>query len=312
MDYKKIITGLLSKAYKLDDGKVAELLQDGENITEDTVVAALLTEDSTRVASIKKSTDTTGKFQEGYAKAKKEERANYEKEIREKYGIESETAGIELIDEVVTTKVSEQGTGKKGEVTEDDVKKHPVYQTLETRYKKDLKAKDTEWETKLNEVETKYKTETTFKSIEERALSTLDGLKPVLPGNPEIATNQKRWFVSALKDYQFDIQDGNRVVVMKDGKVVEDGHGNSLDFGDLVKQKASQFFEFQKNNGGGNAGNNNQDNPPAGGGNGEYPAGIKKPATLDELAAIANDRNIPLKDRQKVIEVFEQESGSSQ
>lgn len=311
MDYKKIITGLLSKAYKLDDGKIAELLKDGEDITEDTVIAALLSEDSTRVTTIKKSTDTSGKFQEGYAKAKKEERANYEKEIREKYGIESETAGIELIDEVITTKVGEQGAGKKGEITEDDVKKHSVYQTLEAKYKKDLKAKETEWQTKLSEVETKYKTETTFKSVETKALAALDGLKPVLPGNPEIAANQKQWFIGALKNYEFDLQDGDRIVVMKDGKVLDDGHGNSLEFNDLVKSTASKFFEFQKNNGGGNAGNSNENTPPAGGGSGDYPAGIKKPTNLDELSAILNDTSIKIADRNKVAEVYEAENSGS-
>lgn len=310
MDYKKIITGLLSKAYKLDDGKVAELLQDGEEITEDTVLAALLSEDSNRVLQIKKSQDTSGKFQEGYAKAKKEERANFEKEIQEKYGITSEVTGTELIDEIITLK-SESGQGKKGEVTEDEVKKHPVYQTLESRYKKDLKAKDTEWETKLNEVESRHRTEATFKTVESRALATLDGLKPVLPGNPEIAANQKSWFVGALKDYQFDLQDGDRVVVMKDGKVIEDGHGNSLEFGDLVKQTAARFFEFQKNNGGGNSGNDNQN--PAGGGSAgnDYPSGVQKPKNLDELAVVLKDNTIALADRQKIAEVYEQENSGS-
>lgn len=310
MDFKKIITGFLSRAYKLDDGKLAELLKDGEDgITEDDAITALLELDSTRVATIKKATDTTGKFQEGYAKAKKEERENFEKEIRERFGIESDTTGVDLIDEIVTTK-AEKG-GKKGEVTEDDVKKHPVYQTLETRYKKDIKAKEDEWQAKLTEVETKYKSENTFSTVKSKALTLLDGLKPVLPGNPEIASNQKQWFIGALKDYQFDIQDGDRVVVMKDGKVVEDGHGNSLDFTDLVKTTASKFFEFQKNNGGSNAGNSNEQTPAGGGGGGDYPAGVKKPTNLDELSAILNNQEIKLADRQKVAEVYEAENSGS-
>lgn len=310
MDFKKIITGFLSRAYKLDDGKLAELLKDGEDgITEDDAITALLELDSTRVATIKKATDTTGKFQEGYAKAKKEERENFEKEIRERFGIESDTTGVDLIDEIVTAK-AEKG-GKKGEVTEDDVKKHPVYQTLETRYKKDIKAKDDEWQAKLTEVETKYKSENTFSTVKSKALTLLDGLKPVLPGNPEIASNQKQWFIGALKDYQFEIQDGDRVVVMKDGKVVEDGHGNSLDFTDLVKTTASKFFEFQKNNGGSNAGNSNEQAPAGGGGGGDYPAGVKKPTNLDELSAILNNQEIKLADRQKVAEVYEAENSGS-
>lgn len=307
MDYKKIITGLLSKAHKLDDGKVAELLKDGEDgITEDAIITALLEIDSARVAKLKNSADTTGKFQEGYAKAKKEEREAFEKEIRERFKIESDAKGVDLIDEIVT--VSTEGVkGKKGEVTEDDVKKHPVYQNLEGRYKKDIKAKDEEWQSKLTEVETKYKAENTFGTVKNKALAVLDGLKPVLPGTPEVAANQKQWFITALKDYEYDLQD-DRVVVMKDGKVVEDGHGNSIGFDELVKTSAAKFFEFQQNNGGANAGNNNDGGQGGSGGGAAYPTGVKKPTNMDELSAVLNDTNIKLADRQKIAEVYEAEN----
>lgn len=307
MDYLAIITGLLSKAYKLDEGKIAELTKEGENITTESVLASILEEDATRVAALKKATDTTGKFQEGYAKAKKEERMLFEKEIKEQFQIESDTTGLDLINEVVTTKSEELGKGKKGEITEDDVKKHSVYQTLESRYKKDLKSKDDEWQTKLTEIQSNYKKEETFSAVKSKALSILEGLKPVLPGDPTVANNQKGWFVGALKDYEFDLQD-DRVVVMKEGKVIEDNHGNSLGFDELVKSTASKFFEFQKNNGGGNAGNNN-DGAGASGGSTGYPAGVTKPKTFEELAKILNDESIKTEDRQIVYEVYEKENG---
>src|SRR5699024_7280508 len=309
MDYKKIITGLLSKAYKMDDGKVAELLKDGEEVSEETVIAALLSEDSNRVSAMKKTADTSEKFQEGYAKDKKEERENFEKELKEQFGIESDAIGSDLINEIITTKAEELGKGKKGSITEDDVKKHPVYQSLEGRYKTDLNKVEEEWKTKLEEIESNHKKEATFKSVRDRALVVLDGLNPVLPGNPEIASNQKGWFINALKDYEFDLQDEGRIVVMKDGRVVEDGHGNSLDFNDLAKQTASKFFEFKKNNGGSNAGNNNQgEGGNSGGSQGDYPAGIKKPTTLEELSAILNEQSIKIEDRERVAEVYEQEN----
>lgn len=308
MDYSKVITGLLSRAYKLDEGEIAELIKEGENITEDSILNVLLEKDAARVAQLKKATDTQGKFQEGYAKAKKEERELFERELKEKFGVESDAKGVDLIEAIVTEKAGEAGKGKKGEVTEDDVKKHPVYQTLETKYRRDLTAKDAEWKTKLEEVETNYKKNETFGTVKSKALNLLDGLKPILPGNPEIAANQKNWFVSALEGYEYEIQ-GDRTVVMKDGKVVEDSHGNSLGFDELVKSKASQFFEFQKNNGGGNAGNSNEGGNSGNGGAG-YPAGIQKPKSLEELAKITSDASIKLEDRQKVMEVYEQENSN--
>lgn len=306
MDLSKIITGLLSKAYKLDDGKIAELLKEGENITEDDVLSALLELDQTRVTALKKASDTTGKFQEGYAKAKKEERTLFERELKEKYGIESDATGLDLVDTIITEKAPEAGKGKSKEITEDDVKKHPAYQSLESKARKDLQTKEQEWQAKVDQIQSDYKKNETFGTIKAKALSLLDGLNPILPSSPEVASNQKGWFVSALEGYEFELQ-GDRTVVMKDGKVVEDPHGNSLGFDELVKTTASKFFEFQKNNGGGNAGNNNQGSNDQSSGAG-YPAGIAKPKTLEELAAITNDTAIKLEDRQKVMEVYQQEN----
>lgn len=305
MDYKKLLTGLLSEAYKLDNGKIAELLKDGEEITEDAVLAALLEEDSTRVAGLKKATDNTGKFQEGYAKAKKEVLSDLEKELKTKFAIESDKTGMDLVDDIVAFKVANVGTGKKGEVTEDDVKKHPAYQTLESKYKTDLKAKDEEWTGKLNEIQEGFKKKEVFGTVKNKALVLLDGLKPVLPSNANVAANQKEWFVRDLEGHEYDTQ-GDRIVVMKDGKVLEDKHGHSVGFDDFVRSRASNFFEFQKNNGGGNAGN---DNEGGAGASGDYPAGVTKPKNIDDLSKILNDKSIKLEDRNKVMQVWEKENG---
>lgn len=304
MDYKSILTGLLSKAYKMDDGKIAELLQDGENVNQDEVLNKLLSFDSSRVENIQKNVDTSGKFQEGYAKAKKEERINFENEVKEKYGIESDKIGVELIDALIVDKLSKVKT--KGDLTDDDVKRHQVYQDLESRYKTDLKNKDEEWMSKVEEIQNNHKAEKVFSIVKDKGLQMLDAMNPVLPQNGEVANNQKGWFLRALKDYDFDVQENNRVVVLKDGKVVTDNHGNSLDFQDLVKNTASQFFEFRQNNGGANSGNDNHGGGQSAGSG--YPSGITKPKNLEELNTILRDTNIKLEDRQKVAEVFEKEN----
>lgn len=304
MDFKTIITGLLSKAYKLDQGEIDALLQGDDNLTEEQIITRLLDRDAKRVTSLKG--DVTGKFQEGYAKAKKEERSAFERELKEKLEVDSDLTGIELVEYIVDTKAP---AGKKGTFTEDDVKKHPVYQGLETKYKRDLKAKDEELTTKLNELNTKYNKENVFNTVKSKALNLLDGLNPILPGTPKVASKQKEWFLTALKDMDYEIQ-GDRIVVMKDGKVVEDEHGNSVDFETFVKSNASEFFEFKKNNGGGNPGQQGQQQQGGQGGAGAYPANITKPKTWEDVMNIVNDPKVSPADRMIVMDTFESENGS--
>ena len=53
IDALSVLKGLLSKAYKMDDGKIAELF-DAENATDESIAAALLAEDTQRVSLLKK------------------------------------------------------------------------------------------------------------------------------------------------------------------------------------------------------------------------------------------------------------------
>lgn len=305
MDFKTIITGLLSKAYKLDQGEIDQLLESGENITEETVIGKLLERDTKRVSTLKG--DATGKFQEGYAKAKKEERAAFERELKEKLEVDSELTGVELVEHIVAVKSPEAGKGKKTEITEDDVKKHPVYQGLETKYKRDLKAKDEEITTKLSELTTKYQKEETFNAVKAKALTLLDGLNPILPGSSQVAQNQKNWFLNQLKDKEYEIQ-GDRVVVMKDGKVLEDEHGNSVDFDTFVKTNAADFFEFKKSSGGANPGQNQQQQQQQQ--EVTYPAGINKPKTFEDLEKLMNDPAIKTDDKIIISDTWDRENGA--
>src|SRR5690606_2391080 len=252
MDLKNVITGLLSRAYNVDNGKIAEILE-AENNTEEAVLKSILDLDAARVAKLKEA--DTGKFQEGYQKAKKEDVTQFEKDLKAQYGIESDKMGLELITEIVTAKTADTGT------KDDDVLKHPLYQTLETKYRTETARIENEWKAKLDEIQNGYKKEKTFSIIQNKALTQLESLNPILPTNATVAANQKNWFVNSLKEYEFDVQDGGNIVVMKDGKVQQDAHGNSVRFEDLVKNIASQNFEFKANNGGGNAGNGNSDAP---------------------------------------------------
>lgn len=298
---KTIITGLLSKAYNYDNGKIAELFKDGETELSEQqqteILNKILEIDAQRVENIKKSVDKKDAFQDGFKKAKSEVLTDFEKGLKEKFGIESDKTGLELVDEVVSKK-SEGGQGS--DVTEDAIKRSKVFQDMESNLKKQVTTVKTEYETKINEIQDGYKAEKTFSNVSQKALQIFNGLNPILPQNKTVADNQVKFFVNTLKDFKFDVQDERIVVMDKDGKVIEDGHGNSRSFEDIVKETASGLFEFKANNGGSGSGNGGQGQ----GGSGSSYAG-NVPKTFEELEKVMGDNSISIEDRSNIMAEYE-------
>ena len=298
---KTIITGLLSKAYNFDNGKIAELFKDGETeLSEEQqteILNKILEIDAQRVENIKKSVDKKDAFQDGFKKAKSEVLTDFEKGLKEKFGIESDKTGLELVEEVVSKK-SEGGQG--GDLTEDAIKRSKVFQDMESNLKKQITTVKNEYETKINEIQDGYKAEQTFSNVSQKALQIFNGLNPILPQNKTVADNQVKFFVNTLKDFKFDVQDERIVVMDKDGKVLEDGHGNSRSFEDIVKETASGLFEFKANNGGSGSGNGGQGQ----GGSGSSYAG-NVPKTFEELEKVMSDTSISIEDRSNIMAEYE-------
>ena len=298
---KTIITGLLSKAYNYDNGKIAELFKDGETeLSEEKqteILNKILEIDAHRVENIKKSVDKKDAFQDGFKKAKSEVLTDFEKGLKEKFGVESDKTGLELVEEVVSKK-SEGGQG--GDVTEDAIKRSKVFQDMESNLKKQVTTVKTEYETKINEIQDGYKAEKTFSNVSQKALQIFNGLNPILPQNKTVADNQVKFFVNTLKDFKFDVQDERIVVMDKEGKVIEDGHGNSRSFEDIVKETASGLFEFKANNGGSGSGNGGQGQ----GGSGSSYAG-NVPKTFEELEKVMSDTSISIEDRSNIMAEYE-------
>lgn len=287
----------MSKAYKLDDGTIGEILN-AENADEKSIISKILELDTQRVDKLKTSGGKDGTFQDGYAKAKKEVLSDFEKQLKETFEIESEKTGLDLITEILTAKTSE--AGKKGQLTDDDVKKHPIYQAAEKAFKKQLADKETEYKTKLTEVESAAKKAQTFSIVKDNALAILEGLNPIYAKNPKVATTIKNQFLNELQGFEFERQADGSWLVTKDGKVVEDGHGHSKSFEDIIKETSENYFEFQENNGGQNAGNENKDN--GSGGNVTVPK-FKNQAEADAYAA---NESIPLEQRIKALDEYAQ------
>ena len=297
---KTIITGLLSKAYNFDNGKIAELFKDGETeLSEDQqteILNKILEIDAQRVENIKKSVDKKDAFQDGFKKAKSEVLTDFEKGLKEKFGVESDKTGLELVEELV----SKKSEGGQGDLTEDVIKRSKVFQDMESNLKKQIKQTETDFQNKINEIQDGYKAEQTFSNVSQKALQIFNGLNPILPQNKTVADNQVKFFVNTLKDFKFDVQDERIVVMDKDGKVLEDGHGNSRSFEDIVKETASGLFEFKANNGGSGSGNGGQGQ----GGSGSSYAG-NVPKTFEELEKVMSDTSISIEDRSNIMAEYE-------
>ena len=298
MDYLKIITGLLSKAYKFDDGKIAELLKEADGVNEESILSSLLTEDAARVTILKtpKSGET---YNDGYAKAKKEVLTDLETQLKTTHGVQSDKKGVELIDEIITAKSTK---GDKGdELTDDVVKRHPAFIQMEKDFKKQVSDKEKELETKTKEYETSIGKISTFTNVKSKADGIFQALKPILPKNANVAQNIKNQFYKELEGYDFEQQADGSYLVSKDGKRLEDGHGHSRDFNEFIESIAGNYFEFEENNGGANAGNNNDKD--------KTKPDIKNVKSESDATKIALDKTIPLADRLKALEDYEKTQG---
>ena len=298
---KTIITGLLSKAYNQDTGKIAELLKNGEELSEEQqteILNKILELDTQRVENIKKSVSTKEFIEQGYNKAKKEVLTKFEDELKAKFGIESEKTGQDLVDFIVSEKAEKGGSGEG--LTEDAIKRSKFYQDLESKSRKDLSDLKTTYEKQIEDINNGHNYEKTFSEVSQKALTIFNGLNPILPQSKTVADNQVKIFVDSLKGFKFEKQDDRIVVMDSEGKVVQDGHGNSRSFEDIVKETASGLFEFKANNGGSGSGNGGQGQ----GGSGSSYAG-NVPKTFEELEKVMSDTSISIEDRSNIMADYE-------
>ena len=298
---KTIITGLLSKAYNQDTGKIAELLKNGEELSEEQqteILNKILELDTQRVENIKKSVSTKEFIEQGYNKAKKEVLTKFEDELKAKFGIESDKTGQDLVDFIVSEKAEKGGSGEG--LTEDAIKRSKFYQDLESKSKKELNELKTTYEKQIADINNGHNYEKTFSEVSQKALTIFNGLNPILPQSKTVADNQVKIFVDSLKGFKFEKQDDRIVVMDSEGKVVQDGHGNSRSFEDIVKEQASGLFEFKANNGGSGSGNGGQGQ----GGSGSSYAG-NVPKTFEELEKVMSDTSISIEDRSNIMAEYE-------
>jgi hypothetical protein len=272
----------LVKVFKLTGEQLSTLYnEDGDLISLNVVTEA----DEKRVAKF-----TTEKQQQ-LDRGIKEGSRKIENAIKEKYEIESDAIGSELVDLIVQKSIEE--TSKAGSK---DITKHPDYIKLEASVAKQLKDRDKEWEGKLTDRERQFNREKLFEKIKDKALVNLETRKPILPTDPRKAQVWKETYLNELRagNYQ-ESEDGAPIVLDKEGNVLKDSHGNPVTFDEFEKSISDKYFEYPAAESRSSSGNKAPDSTT---GNGEV-------KTKADAIAKLKDPKITPEDRKKFTELMD-------
>lgn len=288
---KELLTAFVGKTLNIPTEEVATLLfetVDGTEVITANALDSLLEKDKGRIQKF--IDERKIQFDNGYKKAQSESLSKFEKDIKEKFGITDDKQGLDLIESVISAKVKNEG----GELDDEKIKRSSVYLSMLDKLTKD-KTDAVKAETdKFNELQTSLQKEATFKTIAEQAMSVIKELNPILPegktteGKSKADIQIQRLLKELGSEYGFEIKDG-KTLVTKDGKILEDAHGNMIPFNEIVKSRASEVWDFKQGEQRQGTGNNN-DNASGVNGNKAYTGHTPKSTQeYNKLIADAKD-----------------------
>jgi hypothetical protein len=284
-----VLMSFITKAYNKTESELNDLISDETGVKQD-AFENLLTLDSAKVKKLKSDSQTM--FDKGYQKAEAEIKSKAEKSFKEKTGFNDDAENFEeLLDKYV-----EQQAKKTTQATDDDVKKSQAYLSLEkefTKFKGESIPK-ADHEKFVNEITRKEK----LSKVKEIALKLRNEVNFEKADNPTVQGKRDDYFLRDITDeYDFEPAGENDFIIIKDGKRMEDEHGNLIKFSDFVSKKTAEHFVILKQSAKGSAENQNPDTKTQTG------ITIKDETHYAELMADIDARQAKETDPAKVIEI---------
>jgi hypothetical protein len=289
MEIKDLFIGFLSKTLNIDENGVASLFNEDGSVKEDAEATVL----GWHAESVKglKGSSTKQAFDDGYKKAQSEVLSSFEKTFKEKTGFKSDKKGIDLI-------LDYTASAGKGDINEDAVKKHPLYLQMLEDKEKQLSEAIQSGESNLNTYKAGIEKEKLFSSVSQKGLEYFYSFKPVLSTDSLKAKRQEEIFLNQLKGFEFE-QQGERTVVLKDGKLYEDAHGKAYTLDRLSKEITNTYFDTHDVE--------PKVSPNSGKQNGVQSKkfNFEIPKNQMEFIKVMNDANIPLEEKNAISAAYD-------
>lgn len=246
---QSVLEAFLLKTLNLSGEAISGLYNaEGELIDLSPVIDA----DAARVAKFK--TERQNEFNRGLEKGA----SKLEKTIKEKYKIDSDLIGTDLLDHLIEQQTSELQEKLKSRTKDDDFEKHPKYVEFKKSFEAQLKAKDQEWEGKLTEKESEWTRKETLSKVAKIAFNSLE-TDFILPENKDRANALKEVMQREIESGNYKIDESGEVVLLdKEGKPLEDKHGKLISYKEYVDSLAGRFFDKKVAQKRENSGNKNE------------------------------------------------------
>jgi hypothetical protein len=190
-------------------------------------------------------------FEDGRTNGQSEATRKMEKRIREQFAIEDQTlSGDKLFEEVAARK--EKPTK---EITKDQVERLPWYQKLmedkENAHKEELGKVKGEFDEHKTAVSKKER----MSQMRAKAMPFIEELNLNFSADPQRKAAQIDLLFQKLEADDYDFQDdGKRILVLRDGKVLKDKLDNTIGFKEHITGTATTWFDPKESKERGSAG----------------------------------------------------------
>lgn len=295
-DAKALLIGVLSETLKIDESGVTSLFNE-DGTAKDDAEQTILGWHAEHIKKVKESQKKLD-HDEGYGKAQREILTKFENDFKTKTGFKSDKKGVELVLDYANSVQP-----KEGAITDDVIKKHPLYLTLQEEKENAVKEAVATGETALNQFKTELSKKETFGKVSNKALEIFNALKPILPTDPNRRKAQEELFIERLQGFEYELQD-DRIVISKDGKIYEDAHGGRITLDKLVKDTANKYYEFQAADPKQNAGNGKD-------GKKAEPLNVVVPKTEEEYTKALFDTSKTVEERNAIKDAWAKTKATS-
>lgn len=236
MQSNEALIYILTKIYNKTESEIlSQVFKDGEIDPE-----IVLTEITKRIEKNKNEREKI--FDDGYGKGKAESLKIFENLIKEKYGMQSDLKGLDLIDNIISEKINSP-------IEEDEIKISKPYLALEDKIKTGyvLKTEYDNIKTEYDNYKINNKKNQIFDSIKNRIWDKLKEWNVAFPSDPIRAKTYEDAFLDDLKKFDYEIPEGStEPIIIKNGKRLEDALGNTTKFEEHIKNMASKWYEFNQ------------------------------------------------------------------